>query len=131
MAPRKMPQNSKYSPATRERAVRLVLEQGEKYRHEYQAIRAIAEQFGMHPKTLKNWVHQARVEAGEVSASPDTRDLEIAELKRENAELAQTVEILKAATTFFARECDPLPPLSAGSSPSTRTSSESHRSAES
>ena len=32
---------------------------------------------------------------------------EIRELKRKNAELEQTVAILKAATTFFARESDP------------------------
>lgn len=131
MAARKMPQYSKFSPATRERAVRLVLEQGDQYRHEYQAIRAIAEKFGMHPVTLKKWVHEARVEAGEEPASLDTRDLEIAELKRENAELAKTVEILKAATSFFAREYDPQPPTSAGSSPTTEKSSESYRSVES
>lgn len=127
----KRPQNSKYSQATRDRAVRLVLEQGPSYRHEYQAIRAISAKLGMHPSTLKNWVRMARVEAGEIPPNPDTRDLEIAELKRENAELAKTVEILKAATSFFARECDPLPPLSADSSASIEQSSESHRSAES
>jgi transposase len=33
---------------------------------------------------------------------------EIRELKRKNAELEQTIEILKAATSSFARECDPL-----------------------
>ncbi len=32
---------------------------------------------------------------------------EIRSLTRRNAELEQTVEILKAATTFFARESDP------------------------
>jgi transposase len=32
---------------------------------------------------------------------------EIRELKRKNAELERTVEILKAATSFFARESDP------------------------
>jgi len=32
---------------------------------------------------------------------------EIRALKRKNAELERTVEILKAATTFFARELDP------------------------
>ena len=29
------------------------------------------------------------------------------ELKRRNAELEQTIEILKAATSFFVRESDP------------------------
>ena len=32
---------------------------------------------------------------------------EIRELKRKNAELEQTVEILKAAASFFVRESDP------------------------
>lgn len=30
------------------------------------------------------------------------------ELRRKCRELEQTIEVLKAATTFFARECDPL-----------------------
>lgn len=33
---------------------------------------------------------------------------EIRELKRECAELERTIEVLKAARSFFARECDPL-----------------------
>jgi transposase-like protein len=33
---------------------------------------------------------------------------EIRELKRKCRELEQTIEVLKAATSFFARECDPL-----------------------
>ena len=32
---------------------------------------------------------------------------EMRELRRKNRELEQTIEILKAATSFFARECDP------------------------
>jgi transposase len=31
---------------------------------------------------------------------------EIRELRRKNRELEQTIEILKAATSFFAPECD-------------------------
>ena len=47
----------------------------------------------------------------------------------DEAELEQTVEILKAAAAFFAREYDPPPTRSAGSSPSSGTGSESYRSA--
>jgi transposase len=32
---------------------------------------------------------------------------QIRELKRKNAELERTIEILKEATAFFVRECDP------------------------
>ena len=32
---------------------------------------------------------------------------EIGDLRRKNRELEQTVEILRAAAGFFARECDP------------------------
>ena len=124
-------QGSKFSAQTRERAVRLVLEHGHEYRNEFQAILAISEKFGMHRETLRRWVREARIEAGEIPAGTDERDREIAELRRENRELEQTVEILKAAASFFARECDPRPLPPAGSSSSTESGSESHRSVES
>lgn len=40
---------------------------------------------------------------------PDERE-RLRELKRENRELRQANEILKAASAFFARELDPQPP---------------------
>ena len=121
---------SKYGPSTRERAVRLVLEQGDQFVNEFQACTQVAQQLGMHRETLRRWVKEARIDAGELPPDADEKDRVIAELRRENAELEQTVEILKAATSFFARECDPLPPSSVGSSSSTEKGSESHRSAE-
>ena len=124
---------SKYSPQTRERVVRLVLDEGDKFRNEFEACTRIAEQFGMHRETVHRWVKEARIDAGLLPPQAevgDEKDRLIAQLRRENDELEQTVEILKAATSFFARACDPLPQSSAGSSSSTETDSESHRSAE-
>jgi transposase len=106
---------SKFSPATRERAVRLVFEQGGNFRNERVAIQQIADRFGMHRETLRRWVKEARIEAGVIEPDFDARDERIAALEREKAELEQTVEILKAATSFFARECDPRPQPSADS----------------
>ena len=101
---------SKFSEATRERAVRLVRENTEAFGSESAAARHVAGQVGMHVGTLRRWVREARAEAGEVVPYMDWKDRRIAQLERELAESQQTVEILKAATTFFARECDPQPP---------------------
>jgi transposase len=101
---------SKFSAATRERAVRLVRENTESFGGEAAAARHVAEQVGVTIGTLRRWVREARAEAGEVEPWMDWKDRRIAELERENVELHQTVEVLKAATTFFARECDPQAP---------------------
>ncbi|MGZ4436193.1 MAG: IS3 family transposase [Nocardioidaceae bacterium] len=92
---------SKYSPQTRERVVRLVLDEGGNFRNEFQACQQIADQFGMHRETVRRWVKEARIEAGVVPPDADEKDRLIAELRRENAELEQTVEVLKAATFFL------------------------------
>ena len=100
---------SKFSEATRERAVRLVLESVESFGSEAAAARHVAAQLGVTVGTLRRWVREARAEAGEVVPYMDWKDRRITQLERELAESQQTVEILKAATTFFARECDPHP----------------------
>jgi transposase len=90
---------------------------------------AVAQQLGMTPEVVRRWVRQAQIDDGEREGVPTATAAEIAALRARNAELETTVEILKAAAAFFARECDPPPPRSAGSSSSTPTGSESHRSA--
>jgi len=74
---------------------------------EYEAIRTVAGRLGMNPETLRKWLRQAAVDAGQVEGTTTAAAREIRELKRKNAELEQTVEILKAATSFFVRESDP------------------------
>ena len=66
----------------------------------------IAARLGMSTEALRRWVRQAKVDAGQAAGVTSESAREIRELKRKNAELEQTIEILKAATSFL-RECDP------------------------
>ncbi len=61
----------------------------------------------MHPETLRRWLRQGEVDAGDVDGVTTTAARELRELKRKNVELERTIEILKAATSFFVRESDP------------------------
>lgn len=92
----------------------LVQDHVEDYASGYEAIRAIAGRLGMNPVTLRKWLRQAvkwlrqaEVDAGQADGTTSAATREIRELRRKNAELEQTVEILKSATSFFVRASDP------------------------
>ena len=97
----------KIDPARRERAVRLVREHRSEYPSSAQAIVAVARQEGVGAETLRRWVRQADIDAGERVGHTSTELAEIKRLKAENKRLREDVAVLKAATTFFARESDP------------------------
>ena len=99
--------SSRYDAETRARAVRLVRDHVGDYDSEWAAITAVSARLGMSAETLRKWIRQAAVDAGEAPGVPSESAAQIRELKRKNAELEQTIEILKAATSFFVRERDP------------------------
>ena len=92
---------SKYSPELRRRAIAEVIERE-------RPIAEVARDLGIgSPETLRNWVKQARRDSG-LEVGPTTEELaEIRRLRKEVADQQRTIEILKAATTFFAQEADP------------------------
>lgn len=98
---------SKYDPEIRAKAVRLVREHREDYPSEWAAITAVSKRLGMNAETLRNWIRQQQVDEGDRDGVSSAAAAEIRALKRRNAELEQTIEILKAATSFFVRESDP------------------------
>lgn len=91
----------KYSDELRRRAVDEVLERGRR-------VPVVARDLGIGaPETLRRWVRQAEVDRG-LRQGPTSEELaEIKELRKEVAGQQRTIEILKAATTFFAQEADP------------------------
>jgi transposase len=98
---------SKYDEATKAKAVRLVVDHRDDYASEWAAMKAVSARLGMTAETLRKWVRQAAIDAGGTEGVSTDAAREIRELKRKNAELEQTIEILKAATSFFVRESDP------------------------
>ena len=120
-----------FSQEFKDRAIRLARLQVEgDDRSETRRFTDVADQFKISETTVRNWVRQAEIDEGLREGTPKATAKEMAELQAENAELRQTVEILKAAASFFAREYDPRPTRSAASAPSTSNGSESYRSAE-
>ena len=97
----------KYDEEFRARAVRLVIDHAEEYDTRTACITAVAKRLSVSVETLRRWVTQGEVDAGKREGVSTDAARELRELKRKNRELEETIEILKAATSFFARESDP------------------------
>ncbi|MGW0396221.1 transposase [Streptomyces sp. NPDC003042] len=93
----------KYPPELRRRAVQMYREADPK-----PVIRRMAGELGVHPEALRNWIRQDEADHGErEDRLTTTEKQELAALRKENAELRRSCEILKAASAFFAQELDP------------------------
>jgi len=65
----------------------------------------VARQLDLTETALREWVRRADADAGERQDVLTTEERqELARLRRENKQLRQEREILKAAATFFAKE---------------------------
>jgi transposase len=76
----------------------------ERCRRGDRTIGQVARDFDLTETAVREWVRQAEVDAGERGGlTSDERD-ELVQLRRENRRLREDVEILKRATSFFAKE---------------------------
>lgn len=98
---------SAYPRELRERAVRMVAETKGDYPSEFAAIGSVARKLGIgSAETLRKWVRQAQIDAGQRPGTTTEESEQVKALKRENAELRRANEILKSASAFFAAELD-------------------------
>ncbi len=99
-----------YPAEIKERGVRLVLEAKKLDPADRGAISRIARQLGVGSESLRTWVRQAEIDAGNAPGVSTEGAARIKELEKENRELKRANEILKLASAFFARELDPQAP---------------------
>jgi transposase len=101
-----MPAQRKYPQELRERSMRLVAEarKDDPELSLNQAVVRIGQRVGIVPDTLRGWVKQAAIDAGERPGTTTDDAKRIKDLEAENRELKRANEILLAASSFFARE---------------------------
>ncbi len=96
----------RYPDELRERATRMAVEARQNPAARDGAIARTADQLGINRETLRNWVVQAEVDAGDRSGTTTDQAQRLAELEREVHELRRADAILKSASAFFAAELD-------------------------
>jgi transposase len=89
---------SRYTEEFKAEAVRLARSSPER------SIRQLAYELGIADQTLRNWVRQAEIDAGEREGLTTEEREELRRLRKENRILREEREILKKAAAFFAKE---------------------------
>ncbi|WP_406726949.1 transposase [Streptomyces sp. GD-15H] len=71
-------------------------------------VTEVARELGVSPESLRNWHRQAKVDRGEGRPGELTsaEREELKRLRKQNAEQAKTIEVLRKAAVFFAKESD-------------------------
>ena len=100
------PTSRRYSLELKERSVRMVLalraETGEKHG----SVKRVAEQLDIGVESLRSWVKQAEIDAGDRAGVTSEEAEELKALRQEVKELRRANSILKSASAFFAAELD-------------------------
>jgi transposase-like protein len=100
------PTSRRYTKAQKEQAIRLVRQIRAETGERHGAVQRVARQLGYGVETVRKWVNQADVDAGERPGVTTEDHARIRRLEQENRELRRANEILRSASAFFAAELD-------------------------
>ena len=100
------PTTRRYTPEEKEQAVRMVRTLRAELGTSQGTVRRVAEQLGYGVESVRTWVKQAEIDAGESPGVTTAAAARIKELEQENRELKRANAILRSASIFFAAELD-------------------------
>jgi transposase len=89
-----------FSPEFKAETVELIRSSG-------RSVPDICRELGLTETTVRKWVRQDRVDAGEVEGIASGEREELARLRAENRTLRMERDLLKKAAAFFAKDSDP------------------------
>jgi|SRR5439155_13998974 len=92
-----MPKGTRFPAEFRAEALEL-------YRSSGKSLREISSELGISPETLRRWIVQADIDAGDRAGLNTQEREELRTLRRENRVLREERLILKKAAAFFAKE---------------------------
>ncbi len=104
-----MPAKKEYTAEFKEQSVRFVFEHIEVDESRYAACARLGPKLNVKPVTLYNWVKIATPKPSKPAAaagSVEELKAQLAEVRKENRELARANQILQDAATFFGAALD-------------------------
>ena len=100
------PTTRRYSQEEKDQAVRLVFQLRKELGTSQGTVIRVADQLGYGAESVRRWVSQAEIDAGDAAGMSTTDRAKLKKLEQENRELRRANEILKRASAFFAAELD-------------------------
>lgn len=102
----KSPSQKRYPQELKDRAVRMAQQLRREDPDDHSVITRVARQLGIGVESLRNWVKQADIDAGQRPGLTTEEREELKELRKEVKELRRANDILQAAASFFGAELD-------------------------
>ena len=100
------PTSRRYSEEEKAAAVRMVRTLRSELGTSQGTVKRVANQLGYGAESVRTWVKQADIDAGQVPGVSTGESERLKVLEQENRELRRTNEILRRAASFFAAELD-------------------------